>query len=73
MNDNQKLEYYRFLRDDNRIKLRVNQAEYNFLEELEFWNDLAMIVKDYDINEGRSLLNWVGDVLKTNYPNYHAN
>lgn len=72
MNDNQKLKYYRFLREDARTRLRINQAEYNFLEELEFWNGLSMTINKYDTNEARSLLTWVGDVLRTNYPNYHA-
>ena len=67
MNDKQKLEYYRFLRDDSRTRLQINEAILAFLEELRFWNDLAMTIKDYDPKEGYSLLLWVSDVLKTNF------
>ena len=67
MNDKQKLEYYRFLRDDSRTRLQINNSILAFLEELRFWNDLARTVKDYDFKEGHSLLLWVGDVLKTNF------
>ena len=56
MNDKQKLEYYRFLRDDSRTRLQINDAIFAFLEELRFWNDLANTVKDYDFKEGYSLL-----------------
>ena len=72
MNDKQKLEYYRFLRDDSRTRLQINDAILAFLEELRFWNNLAGTVKDYDSKEGHSLLLWVGDVLKTNFPNYYV-
>ena len=67
MNDKQKLKYYRFLRDDYRTRLKINNSILAFLEELRFWNDLAMTIKDYDSKEGYSLLLWVSDVLKTNF------
>ena len=67
MNDKQELEYYRFLRDDSRTRLQINDAILAFLEELRFWNNLAMTIKDYDFKEGHSLLLWVSDVLKTNF------
>lgn len=70
MNDEQRLKYYRFLREDSRTQLRINQAEYNLLDELLFWNRLSAIIQEYDVNEGLSLFNWVGDVLRVNYPNY---
>lgn len=72
MNDKQKLEYYRFLRDDSRTRLQINNSILAFLEELRFWNDLARTVKDYDSKEGYSLLLWVGDVLKTNFPEHYV-
>ena len=72
MNDKQKLEYYRFLRDDSRIRLQINNSILAFLEELRFWNDLARTIKDYDSKEGYSLLLWVGDVLKTNFPEHYV-
>lgn len=72
MNDKQKLEYYRFLRDDSRTRLQINEAILAFLEELRFWNDLARTVKDYDFKEGHSLLLWVNDVIKTNFPDYYV-
>ncbi len=72
MNDEQKLEYYRFLRDDYRTRLKINNSILAFLEELRFWNDLAMTIKDYDSKEGYSLLLWVSDVLKTNFPDYYV-
>ena len=72
MNDKQKLEYYRFLRDDSRTRLQINDAILAFLEELRFWNNLAMTVKYYDSNEAFSLLLWVGDVLKTNFPDHYV-
>ena len=72
MNDKQKLKYYRFLRDDYRTRLKINNSIIAFLEELRFWNDLAMTIKDYDSKEGYSLLLWVSDVLKTNFPNYYV-
>ena len=72
MNDKQKLEYYRFLRDDSRTRLQINEAILAFLEELRFWNNLASTVKYYDFKEGHSLLLWVGDVLKTNFPEYYV-
>ena len=72
MNDKQKLEYYRFLRDDSRTRLQINDAILAFLEELRFWNNLAMTIKDYDFKEGYSLLLWVNDVLKTNFSNYYV-
>ena len=72
MNDKQKLEYYRFLRDDSRTRLQINNSIIAFLEELRFWNDLAMTIKDYDSKEGYSLLLWVSDVLKTNFPDYYV-
>ena len=72
MNDKQKLEYYRFLRDDSRTRLQINDAILAFLEELRFWNNLARTIKDYDSKEGSSLLLWVGDVLKTNFPDYYV-
>ena len=72
MNDKQKLEYYRFLRDDYRTRLKINNSIIAFLEELRFWNDLAMTIKDYDSKEGYSLLLWVSDVLKTNFPDYYV-
>ena len=72
MNDKQKLEYYRFLRDDYRTRLKINNSILAFLEELRFWNDLAMTIKDYDSKEGYSLLLWVSDVLKTNFPDYYV-
>lgn len=56
MNDKQKLEYYRFLRDDSRTRLQINNSILTFLEELRFWNDLARTIKDYDSKEGYSLL-----------------
>ena len=72
MNDKQKLEYYRFLRDDSRTRLQINDAILAFIEELRFWNDLAMTINDYDSKEGYSLLLWIVDVLKTNFPNYYV-
>ena len=72
MNDKQKLEYYRFLRDDSRTRLQINEAILAFLEELRFWNDLDRTVKDYDFKEGHSLLLWVNDVIKTNFPDYYV-
>ena len=72
MNDKQKLEYYRFLRDDSRTRLQINDAILAFLEELRFWNDLAMTINDYDSKEGYSLLLWVVGVLKTNFPDYYV-
>ena len=72
MNDKQKLEYYRFLRDDYRTRLKINNSIIAFLEELRFWNDLAMTIKDYDSKEGYSLLLWVSDVLKTNFPDHYV-
>ena len=72
MNDKQKLEYYRFLRDDYKTRLKINNSIIAFLEDLRFWNDLAMTIKDYDSKEGYSLLLWVSDVLKTNFPDYYV-
>ena len=72
MNDKQKLEYYRFLRDDSRTRLQIENSILAFLEELRFRNDLAMTIKDYDPKESYSLLLWVGDVLKTNFPDYYV-
>ena len=72
MNDKQKLEYYRFLRDDSRIRLQINDAILAFLEELRFWNNVAMTVKNYDPKEGYSLLLWASDVLKTNFPDFYV-
>ena len=72
MNDKQKLEYYRFLRDDSRTRLQINDSILAFLEELRFWNNLAGTVKYYDSKEAHSLFLWVGDVLKTNFPNYYV-
>ena len=72
MNDKQKLEYYRFLRDDSRTRLQINDAILAFLEELSFWNSLANTVKDYDLKEAYSLLLWVNDVIKTNFTDHHV-
>lgn len=72
MNDKQKLEYYRFLRDDSRTRLQINNSILAFLEELRFWNDLARTIKDYDSKEGYSLLLWVSDVLKTNFSEHYV-
>ena len=72
MNDKQKLKYYRFLRDDSRTRLQINDANLAFLEELSFWNSLANTVKDYDFNEAYSLLLWVNDVIKTNFTGYYV-
>ena len=72
MNDKQKLEYYRFLRDDYRTRLKINSSILAFLEELRFWNDLAMTIKDYDSKEGYSILLWVSDALKTNFPDNYV-
>ena len=72
MNDKQELEYYRFLRDDSRTRLQINNSILAFLEELSFWNSLADTVKDYDFKEGYSLLLWVGDVLKTNFTDHYV-
>ena len=72
MNDKQKLEYYRFLRDDSRTRLQINDAILAFLEELSFWNNLAGIIKDYDLKEAYSLLFWGNDVIKTNFPDYYV-
>ena len=72
MNDKQKLEYYRFLRDDSRTRLQINDAILAFLEELRFWNNLAMTVKYYDFEEGYSLLLWVNDVIKTNFTDHYV-
>ena len=72
MNDKQKLEYYRFLRDDSRTRLQINEAILAFLEELRFWNNLARTVKYYDSKEAHSLLLWVRDVLKTNFSNHYV-
>ena len=72
MNDKQKLKYYRFLRDDYRTRLKINNSIIAFLEDLHFWNDLAMTIKDYDSKEGYSLLLWVSDALKTNFPDHYV-
>ena len=72
MNDKQKLKYYRFLRDDYRTRLKINNSIIAFLEDLRFWNDLAMTIKDYDSKEGYSLLLWVSDALKTNFPDHYV-
>ena len=72
MNDKQKLEYYRFLRDDSRTRLQINDAILAFLEELRFWNNLAMTVKYYDPKEAHSLFLWVSDVLKTNFTDHYV-
>lgn len=72
MNDKQKLEYYRFLRDDSRTRLQINDANLAFLEELRFWNNLARTVKDYNFNEAYSLLLWVNDVIKTNFTDHYV-
>ena len=72
MNGKQKLEYYRFLRDDSRTRLQINAAILAFLEELRFWNNLAMTVKYYDSKEAHSLFLWVGDVLKTNFTDHYV-
>lgn len=72
MNDKQKLEYYRFLRDDSRTRLQINDAILAFLEELRFWNNLARTVMDYDLKEAYSLLLWVNDVIKTNFTDHHV-
>lgn len=72
MNDKQKLEYYRFLRNDSRTRLQINNSILAFLEELRFWNDLARTIKDYDSKEGYSLLLWVSDVLKTNFSEHYV-
>ena len=72
MNDKQKLEYYRFLRDDSRTRLQINNSIFAFLEELRFWNNLAITIKDYDSKEGHSLLLWVSDVLKTNFTDHYV-
>lgn len=72
MNDKQKLEYYHFLRDDSRTRLQINDAILAFLEELRFWNNVAMTVKYYDPKEGHSHLLWASDVLKTNFPDYYV-
>ena len=72
MNDKQKLEYYRFLRDDYRTRLKINNSILAFLEELRFWNDLAMTMKDCDPKEGYSILLWVSDALKTNFPDHYV-
>ena len=68
MNDKQELDYLRFLREDYKTQLRVSKAQLAFLEELRFWNNLAMTIKDYDIIAGYSLLKWVGDIIRENYP-----
>ena len=79
MNDKQKLKYYRFLRDcfyscrnTILISLKINNSILAFLEELRFWNDLAMTIKDYDSKESYSLLLWVSDALKTNFPDHYV-
>ena len=72
MNDKQKLEYYRFLRDDGRTRIQINDAILAFLEELSFWNNLAWTVKDYDLKEAYSLLLWVNDVIKTNFIDHYV-
>ena len=72
MNDKQKLEYYRFLRDDSRTRLQIENSILAFLEELRFWNDLAMTMKDYDPKESHSLILWVSDVLKTNFTDHYV-
>ena len=72
MNDKHKLKYYRFLRDDSRTRLQINNAILAFLEELSFWNDLVGTVKDYDLKEAYSLLLWVKDVIKTNFTDHYV-
>ena len=72
MNDKQKLKYYRFLRDDYRTRLKIKNSILAFLEELRFWNDLAITIKDYDSKESYSLLLWVSDALKTNFPDHYV-
>ena len=72
MNDKQKLEYYRFLRDDSKTRLQINDAILAFLEELRFWNNLASTVMDYDLKEAYSLLLWVNDVIKTNFTDHYV-
>ena len=72
MNDKQKLEYYRFLRDDSRTRLQINDAILAFLEGFSFWNSLASTVKYYDFKEAYSLLLWVNDVIKTNFTDHYV-
>ena len=72
MNDKQKLEYYRFLRDDSRTRLQINEANLAFLEELRFWNGLASTIEYYDFNEAYSLLLWVNNVIKTNFTDHYV-
>lgn len=54
----------------DKIVLRVNEAEQKFLEEILFWNKLGMTLCSCDLKTARELLDWVGDVLFTNYPEY---
>lgn len=49
---------------------RVKEAEYKFLEEVLFWNSLAMTLCSCDLKTSRELNDWVSDVLFTNYPEY---
>lgn len=72
MNDKQKLEYYRFLRDDSRTRLQINDAILAFLEELRFWNNLASTVKYYDFKEAYSLFLYVREAIKTNFSDYYV-
>ena len=72
MNDEQKLKYYRFLRDDYRTRLKINNSILAFLEELRFWNGLASTIEYYDFNEAYSLLLWVNDVIKTNFTDHYV-
>lgn len=72
MNSKQKLEYHRFLRNDNKTRLQISKSIYALVDELRFWNNLAMTIKDYDPKESHSLLLWVSDVLKTNFPDQYV-
>lgn len=62
------LEYLIRWNKADRTTIRVVEAEQDFLEEVLFWNDLAKIIKEYNVSEAHSLLCWVGNVLETNYP-----
>lgn len=54
----------------DKIALKVSEAEQKFLEEILFWNRLAMTLCSCDLKTARELYDWVDDVLFTNYPEY---
>lgn len=64
------LDYFIRQNKADKIALRVNEAEQKFLEEVLFWNRLGMTLCSCDLKTSRELIDWVSDVLFTNYPEY---